>query len=284
MVTIMAHKDTKRLVLLFIAVISILFLIFVVIRLCYYSLSTYNQTLNTQKLKEYIGDASLTLTTDEATGRPITTGETTRRESDGILTRYTSLYDMNNDLIGWISIDDTRIDYPVMQTVFDEEYYLHRDFNRKEATEGLPFMDYRCMPALRSTNLIIYGHNMKNGDMFADLLKYADKSYYEKHRYIRFDTIYDEGLYEVIAVFRTRVAFIDENTFRFYNFIESDSEKDFQNYIDTIKSMSIYDIDATAISSDNLITLSTCEYSVEDGRFVVVARKIADKESPGTGY
>ena len=260
--------------LLLIAVVSILVLLVCVFLLITYSLKSYKQSLLHSSLRGLVGDSQVELTTDFSSGR--TAVSNGGFGSDGqILDKYRTLYDMNNDIVGWISIEDTKVDYPVMQTLDDEEFYLHRNYYREESSEGLPFMDSRCIITAPSSNLIIYGHNMKNGTMFADLLKYESKSYYQKHKYIRFDTIYEEAIYEIVAVFRSRVAFKDENTFRFYNFIQADFEEEFDSYYDTIRSMSLYDIEAEAMPSDYLLTLSTCEYTVEDGRFVVVARKIA---------
>ena len=265
-------------ILLFIAVVSILILLVCIFMLVSYSLSSYRQSLISDGLRDMVGDSRVELSTDLETGRTVTSGSASDGDSR-ILKKYQTLYGLNPDIVGWVSIEGTKVDYPVMQTIYDEEYYLHRNFYEDSSNEGLPFMDNRCVVSKPSSNLIIYGHNMKNGTMFADLLKYASKDFYEQHRYIRFDTIYEEALYEIIAVFRSRVAYRDEQTFKFYNFIEADLENEFEEYYNAIRSMSLYDIEAEAISSDYLITLSTCEYTVEDGRFVVVARKIdtADK-------
>ena len=269
----------RKLVLLLIIVVSIIILIVCAIRLSLYSLSAYEDSLDNAKLKKMVGESSVTLAQDFETGRYVVSDDTdisASPEEKQVLDKYRTLYDMNPDIVGWISIDGTNVDYPVMQTVYDEEYYLHRNYYKEETKSGLPFMDNRCITRLPSTNLIIYGHNMKSGAMFADLLKYESKSYYEKHKFIRFDTIYEEAMYEIIAVFKSNVSYVGENTFKFYNFIQADTPEEFENYYNTIRSMSLYDIEATAVSSDYLITLSTCEYSVEDGRFVVVARRISN--------
>ena len=269
----------RKLVLLLIIVVSIIILIVCAIRLSLYSLSAYEDSLDNAKLKKMVGESSVTLAQDFETGRYVVSDDTdisASPEEKQVLDKYRTLYDMNPDIVGWISIDGTNVDYPVMQTVYDEEYYLHRNYYKEETKSGLPFMDNRCITRLPSTNLFIYGHNMKSGAMFADLLKYESKSYYEKHKFIRFDTIYEEAMYEIIAVFKSNVSYVGENTFKFYNFIQADTPEEFENYYNTIRSMSLYDIEATAVSSDYLITLSTCEYSVEDGRFVVVARRISN--------
>lgn len=272
--------NNKKRILLLIAACSVLVLVYCAARLSIYSIKMYKDALTNSSLKNMVGESHVILSTDLESGRPVTVNlsdyDFSNRSSRQVLDKYKTLYNLNPDIVGWISIEGTEIDYPVMQTVKDEQFYLHRNFYKAESTSGLPFMDDRCIISDTSSNIIIYGHNMKNGSMFAGLLKYQDKDFYEKHKYIRFDTIYAEGMYEIVAVFRSRVAFVDEDTFRFYNFIESDSVEEFEEFYDTIRSLSLYETDATAISSDYLLTLSTCEYSEEDGRFVVVARKIAD--------
>ncbi|MCR5331285.1 MAG: class B sortase [Lachnospiraceae bacterium] len=278
-------KSNRNSVLLVIAVFSILILLICIFLLITYSVSSYKESLLHSSLKEMVGESQLELTTDLESGKAVTSnnssGSSGTENAGRVLKKYKTLYELNNDVVGWLTIDGLKVDYPVMQTIYDEEYYLHRNYYREEAKEGLPFMDSRCMIGKPSTNLIIFGHNMKNGSMFHDLLKYESKDFYKQHKYIRFDTIYEEAIYEIIAVFRSRVAFKDEQTFRFYNFIEADYDGEFYDYYDTIRKMSLYEIDAEAYASDYLLTLCTCEYTVEDGRFVIVARKVADKNEIG---
>lgn len=282
------NKPGKKTIILAItAVASLMVLIFTIIRLIGYSSDVYNSGLNHKELRELVGESSLSLYVDEETGRPLArrtvltptpSEESAQEPVQKVLDKYRKLYDINSDMVGWISIEDTNIDYPVMQTVYDEEFYLHRNFNKEEDREGLPFVDFRSEIKDRTTNLIIYGHNMKNGDMFHDLLLYEDSSFLDNHRYIRFDTVYEEGLYEIISVFRTHVSYLGEDTFKFYNFIEADDANDFYEYLRNISALNIYEIDTRAQLSDELITLSTCEYSEEDGRFVVVARRISEED------
>lgn len=274
----------KTAILGFTAIASLMVLIIAVTELIGYSSDLYNSNLGHKELRKMVGESSLNLMVDEETGKPVVTRtaskvvvEDTEEKNYEILDKYKELYDLNNDMAGWISIEGTQIDYPVMQTVYDEEYYLHRNFMKEEDREGLPFIDFRAEIKNRTTNLIIYGHNMKNGDMFHDLLLYEDSNFLNNHRYIRFDTVYDEGLYEIISVFRTHVSYQGEDTFKFYNFIEADSIDDFYAYLRNISSLNLYEIDTYAEQCDELITLSTCEYTEEDGRFVVVARRIKEE-------
>lgn len=136
-------------------------------------------------------------------------------------------------------------------------------------------MDKDCDVLKPSTNFIIYGHHMKSGNMFGKLDKYEDVSYYEKHPYIQFDTIYEKGIYQVMYVFRSRVYREDEIVFKYYQFIDANGEQEFNSYMKEMAAMSFYDTGVTAEYGDQLLTLSTCDYQETNGRFVVVAKKIA---------
>lgn len=187
---------------------------------------------------------------------------------------YVSLYRKNHDFIGWLSIEDTNIDYPVMQTPDDEEYYIHRDFYGEYSSAGTLFVDTQSNIKKPSDNLLIYGHNMKTGKMFHDLLNYEKEDFYKNHKYIHFDTIYGNGTYEVIAAFRTEILPEDVQGFRYYQFFDAKDKTDFNQYVSGCKALTGYSIKADASYGDSLITLSTCAYHTENGRFVVVAKKI----------
>lgn len=197
----------------------------------------------------------------------------TNNELPDILPEYQTLYQKNKKLIGWLKIADTIIDYPVMQTS-NNEYYLDHNYNQEYDKNGSLFLDYTCSIYPRSTNLIIYGHHMKSGQMFGQLQKYAKESYYKDHKIIRFDTIYEKGTYEVMYVFRSQVYNVDDLVFKYYQFINANSGKEFDSYMKEMAEMSLYDTGVKAEFGDSLITLSTCDNSQEDGRFVVVAKKI----------
>lgn len=192
-----------------------------------------------------------------------------------ILPEYQGLYNANQNLIGWIKIEGTKIDYPVMCTD-DREYYLTHDFEETYDKNGTIFMDPDCVidQKTRSTNVILYGHNMKSGKMFGTLRKYKDYDYYTEHRYIQFDTIYETGKYEVMYAFRSKVYYEDEITFKYYQFIDAVSEEAFRSNLEAMAEMSYYDTGVTAFYGDELLTLSTCDNSEKNGRFVVVARRI----------
>ena len=194
-----------------------------------------------------------------------------------VLDEYKNLLNKNKRLIGWVKIDDTNIDYPVMQTT-DNEYYLDHNLNQEYDKNGSIFMDKDCDVLKPSTNLILYGHHMRSGQMFGSLSLYSDQSYYEKHPYIQFDTIYEKGLYEIMYVFRSRVYSEDEIVFKYYQFIDAQSEQEFDSYMNDMEGMSLYDTGVTASFGDRLLTLSTCDYQEKNGRFVVVAKKVTAKE------
>lgn len=194
-----------------------------------------------------------------------------------VLDEYKTLYEKNKKLIGWLKIDDTIIDYPVVQTE-DNEYYLTHNINQEYDRNGTIFLDKDCEIEYPSTNLILYGHHMRSGKMFASLEKYEDSSYWEKHPYIEFDTIYDKGIWQIMYVFRSRVFSQEEIVFKYYQFINANSEQEFDSNMQEMASMSLYDTGVTAEFGDRLLTLSTCDYVENNGRFVIVAKKVTTKE------
>ncbi len=198
------------------------------------------------------------------------TGET---EVPDILPEYEALYNKNKKLIGWVTVEDTNIDYPVMQTG-DNEYYLTHDFGQKYDKNGCIFLDKDCNVIDRSTNLIVYGHHMKSGAMFGELDKYEDAAFYLEHQTFRFDTIYEKGTYEVAYVFPAKVYAEDEIVFKYYQFIDANSEAEFDSNMREMAAMSLYDTGVTPVWGDELVTLSTCDSSQGGtGRFVVVGVK-----------
>ena len=190
-----------------------------------------------------------------------------------VLDEYKTLYEKNKRLIGWLKIDDTIIDYPVMQTD-DNDYYLTHNFNQEYDSNGSIFLDKDCVIYPRSTNLIVYGHHMKSGKMFGQLQKYASKSYWEKHSTIQFDSIYEKAEYQVMFAFRSQVYNDNDIVFKYYQFIDANSEEEFNSYMTEMEALSLYDTGVTASYGDSLLTLSTCDNSQTDGRFVVVAKRI----------
>ncbi len=201
------------------------------------------------------------------------TTKNTAAQEPAMLDRYVELYAENNDLAGWLSIAGMKIDYPVMQNE-DDEYYLHRDFYGNDSKYGCLYVRARA-DLDTGTNFIVYGHNMKDGAMFGDLDSYLEKSFYEKHSLISFHTLYEERVYEIIAVFRSQVYNTDDDVFKYYQFYEADTQEDFDSFYNNIKELSLYDTGVEARFGDTFLTLSTCAYHVKDGRLVVVAKRVA---------
>jgi len=135
-------------------------------------------------------------------------------------------------------------------------------------------MDYQCDVVKGCDNYILYGHHMQSGKMFGTLDDYSDENYYKKHPTIQFDTIYEKGTYEIMYVFRSKVYSEEDITFKYYQFINATSEKEFNSYLKEMADMSLYDTGVTASYGDQLLTLSTCDYQEEQGRFVVVAKRV----------
>jgi len=186
--------------------------------------------------------------------------------------KYADVYAQNSDLVGWISIPGTRIDYPVMQTKDNPNFYLKHAFDKSYSSYGVPYMQENCDIGI-SDNLVLYGHHMNNGSMFSDLCKYESEDFYREHKTIRFDTLTQQGEYEIVAVFKT-VAYSSEG-FRYYDFVNAENEDEFNAYIEKCKELALYETGVNAEYGDRLITLSTCEYSAQNGRLVVVAKKTA---------
>lgn len=210
-------------------------------------------------------------TTDE-TADASTQEVLSEEEEPVILPQYAGLYAKNNDLAGWLFIENTAIDYPVMQCG-DDEYYLHHDFYGNDSKYGCLYVRGKADLA-DGTNVIIYGHNMKDGSMFGDLDLYQSADFCRERSTISFDTLYEQRTYEVIAVFRSQVYDVDEDVFKYYQFYEAHTQEEFDDFYQNIKELSLYDTGVTAQFGDTFLTLSTCAYHVTDGRFVVVAKRV----------
>ena len=197
--------------------------------------------------------------------------EPTEEPAPQILPQYQELYAENNDMIGWIKIEGTSIDYPVMYTP-DDEKYLYQNFYGESSPSGMICMDHRCQPD--SDNLIIHGHKLIQGTMFTDLFKYAKKGFWQKHPVIHFDTLYEQQDFEVLAAFYDKVYLNTDTCFKYYDFITAADTDEFDAAIAYYKENELYDTGVTAEYGDQLITLTTCSYHEKNGRFIVVAKKI----------
>lgn len=182
----------------------------------------------------------------------------------------TELQKENEELAGWIKIPDTAIDYPVMQTGSDNDYYLTHDFNKEENVHGAPFLDVNCQIGT-SENLIIYGHNMKDKTMFQNLMLYRDASFCESNGVIEFDTPEESRKYQVIFVML--ISEKEAESFPYYKYIDLSDETLYRNFLEQCSRYAIWQSKSLPEPGTELLTLSTCEYSRQNGRLVVVAKK-----------
>lgn len=179
---------------------------------------------------------------------------------------------INSDVVGWIKIENTNIDYPVMQ---NGDYYLHRNIYKNYSSHGTPYLAEYCNIQY-SDNLIIYGHHMNDNSMFAQLDNYKKHSFYEDHKYIKFYSYYNgktiEKTYEVAIAFKT-VVYSDKG-FKYYNYTNFSDVQELNDFIENCRKLEFYNTGIDINYGDKLITLSTCEYSQKNGRIVVVAKQI----------
>lgn len=195
------------------------------------------------------------------------------RDENGILLEYSEIYALNNDLVGWIRIDGTKLNYPVMQTPDNPNYYLYRDFDKRDSSRGSIYVREECDLLEPSDNITIYGHNMRDGSMFEALNDYIHKDTWENNSLIFFDTLHDYHVYQIFAVFKTS-ANLGEG-FRYHHMIDAGNKQEFDEFVKTCKDLSFYDTGITPQYGDKLICLSTCEYTLNNGRLVVAAMRIS---------
>ncbi len=191
-----------------------------------------------------------------------------------VMDKFSMLYRENPDFAGWLRIDGTRIDYPVMMRDGDNDYYLDKNFLQQEDKNGLLILDYRSDVLASGQNIIIYGHNMHTGVMFGTLGRYKEKSFCEEHPVISFDSLYEENEYKVIAAVLTEVAYEDEDVFRYYDAIDISTPESFDEFRENILGSALYTTDDSLEYGDSCLVLSTCDNHAQDGRFVVVAKKM----------
>lgn len=161
-------------------------------------------------------------------------------EEKTFIPEYQELYLQNNDMVGWIKVEDTKINYPVMQSKDNPNFYLKHGFDKAYTDYGCPYVQENCDMELPSDNIIIYGHHMNDGSMFAGLMKFKDKSFWEKHKTVSFDTLTDRQTYEVIAVFKTVVYTDSPDSFKYYQFVNAETADDFTAYVERCKELSLY--------------------------------------------
>ena len=209
----------------------------------------------------------------EATDPEGTFGAAEFRDENGMLVEYGELYAMNPDIVGWIRMDGTEMDYPVMQSPDRPNHYLYKDFEGKQSARGSIYIREECDMNEPSDNITVYGHNMRDGSMFECLNDYVHIDAWENNSLIFFDTLYDYHVYKIFAVFKT-TATIGQG-FKYHNMIDAENKEAFDEFIATCKDLSFYDTGITPQYGDKIICLSTCEYTLENGRLVVAAYRIS---------
>lgn len=190
-----------------------------------------------------------------------------------VLPEFKELWLLNPDLVGWISIEGTKIDYPVVQSAPNKaDYYLKRDFYGKKASRGCIYAREQCDILKPSDNITIYGHRMNDYTMFGDLGRFKRQSYWEEHRYVRFDSLWERHTYEIIAVFQTQAG--GDDYFPYHTFVDAADAAEFDAFWAKCQELALFDTGLEAEFGDKLITLSTCDYHEDNGRLVVVAKRI----------
>lgn len=242
-----------------------IFIILFIISVTYIIIFFWNSKREQKETDELLNTIDVTNVIEEETTEP--------KETERML-KVRELQKDYPDVKAWIEIEGTNVNYPVMQGE-DNDFYMDHNYKKESSKRGSIFLDKDYDWSIPSSNLLMYGHNnSKDGTMFADLLKYKKESYYKEHPTIKFTTAEEDAEYDIIAVFLSRLYYKSEkNVFRYYFFLNAENEEEYNDYVKNSKKASLYDTGKTAKYGDQLITLSTCEYSQEDGRLAVVARK-----------
>jgi len=204
---------------------------------------------------------------------------------DQILEEYQGIYKYNDRTIGYIHIDDTVIDGPVLQTLEDYEYYLHRDIDGHKSEPGCIILDADSEIGIGTAAAgyleeyaptpiqLVHGHNMRNGTMFGSLLEYQNEDYGRAHSIIKYDSIYEKREYELVCVLFSQIYPEDEEVFKYYDIEGIDTAKEAYEWYTEVQKLALYQTDVTVSPGDELIVLSTCSYHTDEGRFAVVGRR-----------
>lgn len=215
---------------------------------------------------------------DETVSETITSEETT------VPAEYNDYYTENNDFVGWIKIDGTHVDYPVVQTD-NNDYYLNHNFKKKKEGRGAIFMDKDCNAQTLDTNTVIHGHNWLDKTMFSQLTKYSDFDFYKEHTVIEFNTRTEMHKWKIVSVFITSASKSEDNGYVF-NYVYPHMESiNFEGYVNELKTRSMYNTGVDIKEGDKFLTLSTCTRELDtknhraDVRIVIVGRMVRDGES-----
>ena len=247
-----------------------------------YLVESSQQKAINQQLSDMVANAQTTAATTEAaettaaTTEPAETTEATTEPTGPtepkMLPGYADVYALNNDMVGWIKIEGTTLDNPVMQTPSNRDYYLNRSFEKEHNAHGSIYAWAEADINAPSDNITLFGHHMADGSMFACLNNYTSKDAWDKNNLIFFDTLTEYHTYKIFAVFKTS-ANVGEG-FSYHKFVDAANEQEFNEFVSTCKKLSFYDTGITPVYGDKLICLSTCEYTLDNGRLVVAAVRI----------
>lgn len=216
-----------------------------------------------------------------ASGEVVYNGNKENKVDDSIPASFQSLYELNDDVVGWLYVPNTPIDYPVVLTD-NNDFYIDHDYMKNYNRYGALFADCDNVitPQKTSDNISIYGHNMLDGSMFGELEKFRDLSFLKSNPYFTFNNLHEDGVYVIYSVFVTNPSPEQDNGNMFEWRISDFSSKDsFDSYITKCKKRSLFNIQIDVKPDDKLISLSTCAYDFDDARLVVAARKVRDGEA-----
>lgn len=193
--------------------------------------------------------------------------------------KYSYLYAVNQDLVGWVKIANTNLDVQVVQSQ-DNDYYLKRDFYGKSSRYGCPYLDFKNDPRYLDDNTVIYGHHMTDGLMFSNLDKYKTLEGYKESPIIEYSTLYETYYFKVFAAFISNAKLVDDNG-KYFNFIVTDflTDEKFNGFVDEVEKRSIFKTDVSVQPDDKLITLVTCSYEFDSARLVVMGRLLRENET-----
>ena len=180
--------------------------------------------------------------------------------------RFHQLHEVNPDIVGWLNIENTSIDYPVLQSE-DNDYYLNHNVDKQASRRGSIFMDYRNTRIRDDIHTVIYGHHMKDGSMFGELSKYKDAAYYRNHPTITFEGIEEATAWDIFSVY----IYSPDDQFFEYEFSD---QQHYEAYLQKIIEKSHYATGVSVTSDDHLLTLVTCTYEVSDARFIIHAKRV----------
>ncbi len=259
------------------------FIIVVIILLIAFSVSAFmvgRYVINSkeqQRLNEELAQLAASTTeatqatqpeTQAPTEATVETTQETEPPEPTMIAAYEEVYNKNTDTVGWLQIDGTKLNNPVVQTPADPNFYLKRDFNKNYSEWGTVYAWGSADLQRPSDNVTLFGHTMKDGSMFACLHNYTSKDFWEQNKLIFFNTLTEYHTYKVYAVFKISA---NIGNFAYHQFVDANNAEEFNEFVATCKAKSFYDTGITPVYGDKLLTLSTCEYSLDNGRLVVCA-------------